>query len=300
MRVRRPRGLQTMNGKNKSARATFLAALQTLWLISSAVQADEYPNARLSVAKVTQIIAHRGASAERPECTLAAIERAIEVGATAVELDVRLSRDGRLFILHDATLERTSDGKGPANDLTLKQLQQLDVGSWFDAAYRNERIPSLIEAARVCKRKVDIVLDLKEQGDSYDRKVIRVVREHGEAHRVIVGVRSVSQAKRFRRMLPEARQLALIPSPEAIEEFAAAGVDIIRLWPRWLEESHDASRRVAATGKELHLNGKMGGMVETLALLAHNPSSLSSDHPGKLRATLEEIRESAVNDADLR
>ncbi len=119
----------------------------------------------LAAAKhVSQIIAHRGASAERPECTLAAIRRAIDVGATAVEVDVRTSRDGRLFILHDSTLDRTTSGSGPASALTLEELQKLDAGSWFDAAYHGERIPSLLQAARQCKGKIDLLLDLKAQG----------------------------------------------------------------------------------------------------------------------------------------
>ncbi len=75
-------------------------------------------------AEVTQIIAHRGASVERPECTLSSIKRAIKVDATAVEVDVRTSRDGQLFILHDATLDRTTDGSGVASEVTLSFSNQ--------------------------------------------------------------------------------------------------------------------------------------------------------------------------------
>ncbi|MDC0934974.1 glycerophosphodiester phosphodiesterase family protein, partial [Pirellulales bacterium] len=76
--------------------------------------------------------------------TSAALHRAIEVGATAVEVDVRTSRDGRLFLLHDTTLDRATNGKGPASALALAQLQRLDAGSHFDPKYRGEQIPSLI------------------------------------------------------------------------------------------------------------------------------------------------------------
>ena len=81
-----------------------------------------------AAAAVQQIVAHRGASAERPECTLAALQRAIEVGATAVEVDVRTSRDGKLFLLHDTTLDRTTNGKGRASERTLADLKKLDAG----------------------------------------------------------------------------------------------------------------------------------------------------------------------------
>ena len=247
------------------------------------------PEFKGATQRVAQIIAHRGASAERPECTLVAIRRAIEVGATAVEVDVRTSRDGELFILHDATLDRTTTSKGPANALTLTELQQLDAGLWFDEAYRGERIPSLIQAAAECRGRIDLLLDLKEQGDEYDRKVVDVIRKHGDQAKTIVGVRSVAQAERFRSLLPKSKQLALIPSVESIEDFAKAGVDTIRLWPRWLEDSDAPVKRVRAAGKKLHLNGTMGKPDETLKLLAFEPDSLSSDHPARLKSTLNRI-----------
>jgi glycerophosphoryl diester phosphodiesterase len=244
---------------------------------------------KAAAAKVSQIIAHRGASAERPECTLASNARAAEVGATAAEIDVRTSKDGRLFLLHDTTLDRTTNGKGLANALTLAELQRLDAGSHFDPEFRGEKIPSLVEAARVAKDKIGLLLDLKEQGDAYDRQVVRVIREHGEPARTIVGVRSVAQAKRFRELLPEATQLALIPTVNDIEAFAEAGVDFIRLWPRWLAEGDAPVKRVRATGAKLHLNGTTGGREETLGLLAYRPNSLSSDDPKRQKATLKRI-----------
>ena len=245
-------------------------------------------------AEVRQMIAHRGAGAERPECTLSAIERAIEAGATATEVDVRTSRDGQLFILHDATLERTTNGKGPGSNLTLAELQELDAGSWFDSKYRGERIPSLIEVAQACYGRIDLLLDLKEQGDDYDRQVAKVILQHGEHGRTIVGVRSIAQAKRFRELLPKAKQLALIPNVESIEGFANAGVDTIRLWPRWLKDGDAPVRRVRATGKLLHLNGTVGELRETRELLKHDPDSLSSDHPQRLRDSLAKIAAEAT------
>lgn len=240
-------------------------------------------------AEVTQIIAHRGASLERPECTLSSIKRAIKVDATAVEVDVRTSRDGQLFILHDATLDRTTDGSGVASELTLAELQKLDAGSWFAERFRGEPIPSLIDAAETCVGKIDLLLDLKEQGDVYDKRVVEVINEHGDPARTIIGVRSVEQAKRFRKLLPEARQLALIPDVDSIEAFAEAGVEFIRLWPRWLTESDEPVKRVRATGARLHLNGASASFAETLALLSHDPDSLSSDNPRRQRATLSRI-----------
>ena len=278
-------------GKRLMYRSVLIGLLVVACQLSGLPPANADERDLSATAKqVTQIIAHRGASAERPECTMSAIERAIEVGATAVEVDVRTSRDGKLFILHDATLERTTSGSGPASDLTLQHLRRLDAGSFFDPAYRNERIPSLVEVATHCRGKIDLLLDLKEQGDEYDAHVIAVIGQHGDPTRTIVGVRSVDQAKTFRRLLPKARQLALIPTVDQIEAFAEAGSETIRLWPRWLTDDDEPVQRVRAAGKELHLNGTLGEPAETRALLQFAPDSLSSDHPARLIATLKQTR----------
>ena len=270
--------------------------------LSSFLTSDELAK---SARNVKQIIAHRGASSERPECTLAAIRRAIEVGATAVEMDVRTSKDGVLFLLHDTTLERTTDGKGNDAAMTIDELKQLDAGSWFDPDYENERIPTLREALTACRRKIAPVLDLKEQGKAYAKQVAAEVREFGEPARTIVGVRSVAQARQIRELLPEARQLGLIPNPDSIEPFADAGVETIRLWPRWLKDQDDLVHRVRKTKSRLHLNGRLGTLEEITPLLTHGPDSLSSDDPVRLLQTLNDLAGQparlcfVIEDADL-
>lgn len=87
--------------------------------------------------------AHRGASAQAPENTLAAFRLAKQQGAPAIEFDVKLSRDGVPVIHHDQTLERTTNGKGPLSQRSLAELQTLDAGGWFDPAFQGEPLPSL-------------------------------------------------------------------------------------------------------------------------------------------------------------
>ena len=91
------------------------------------------------------IIAHRGASKQAPENTMRAFQRALELGAGGIELDVQLSADGHLVIIHDETLDRTSNGKGMVGDRTLEELKALDFGSWFSHEFKDERIPTLDE-----------------------------------------------------------------------------------------------------------------------------------------------------------
>ena len=238
---------------------------------------------------VTQVIAHRGSSEDRPECTLAALRRAIVVGATASEVDVRWTQDRKQVILHDATLDRTTNGKGKIGDATLAEVRRLDAGSWFDVKYRAEKVPTLREVLEVGRGRIDVLLDLKEQGATYDRQVVDTVKRFGDPKKTIIGVRSVAQARRFRSMLPQARQLGLIPKPESIQAFVAVGVETIRLWPRWIKAEPKLVAEVHRLKVGLHVNGSKGARTEVEAALSHRPTSLSSDDPGRLVKTLKSI-----------
>jgi len=89
------------------------------------------------------ILGHRGASAYAPENTISAFNRAFELGADGIELDVTLTKDGAAVVLHDDKVDRTSNGKGLVSEMTLAEIQKLDAGSWFDAKYRGEKFPTL-------------------------------------------------------------------------------------------------------------------------------------------------------------
>src|ERR1700676_2658351 len=87
------------------------------------------------------IIAHRGASGYAPENTLAAFERADELGAGFIETDIRMTSDARFIAMHDEMLDRTTNGRGEVQQHTLAELQELDTGQWFDREFRGQRIP---------------------------------------------------------------------------------------------------------------------------------------------------------------
>ncbi len=266
------------------------SVLLAAWMLTPTVGAAGHP----PLMGVQQTIAHRGASTEAPENSLASVRRAIESGVTATEIDIRTTADGQLVLLHDATLDRTTNGSGPVGKITLDALRQLDAGSWFDERFQGERVPRLREVLALCRGQIDVVLDLKEQGEPYARAIAAEVREFGEPRRTIVGVRSVAQAKLFRELLPDARQLGLIPNTDAIEAFAEAGVETIRLWPRWLDDRQEgksiAAERVRRAGAQLHLNGKTGARDEVQDLLGHQPTSLIADDPRKLVQTLTQLQ----------
>lgn len=116
-----------------------------------------------STAQV-EVIAHRGNSSQAPENTLASINSAFAIGADHVELDIALTSDGIAVLMHDATVDRTTDGTGPISSLTLAQVQSLDAGSWFGPAFVGERVPTLAEALVAADQRGRILLDVKAGG----------------------------------------------------------------------------------------------------------------------------------------
>ncbi|MGY4718761.1 glycerophosphodiester phosphodiesterase family protein [Naumannella cuiyingiana] len=117
----------------------------------------------------TRVIAHRGASADAPENTLAAVERAIDDGSAVVECDVQRTADGELVVLHDATLARTTDAgsvfprRKPWNvaDLTLDQVRRLDAGAWFGAEFAGQRVPTLREWIDAIGTRAGMLIEVK-------------------------------------------------------------------------------------------------------------------------------------------
>jgi glycerophosphoryl diester phosphodiesterase len=102
-----------------------------------------------------KIMGHRGAPAVEPENTLRSFRRALDMGVAALELDVQLTKDGRLAVIHDETLDRTTNGRGPVQNFTLAELQHLDAG-------QGEPVPSLEEVFALVKGKAHLVVELKQ------------------------------------------------------------------------------------------------------------------------------------------
>ncbi len=136
-----------------------------------------------------QIIAHRGASAAAPENTLAAFNLAIDLGADAVELDVDMTRDGVPIVIHDDTVDRTTNGHGAAASLTLNEIRQLDAGSWKDAKFMGERIPTLEEVFEAIAKKIWINVELKKMSlkdNGFEQAVVRLIQKMNLRDRIIL------------------------------------------------------------------------------------------------------------------
>jgi glycerophosphoryl diester phosphodiesterase len=196
------------------------------------------------------VIAHRGGSALGPENTLACYEKALALGVDYVEIDVRVSRDGRLVIMHDRTVDRTTDGTGAIADLDFAAIRKLDAGSWRSAEFAGERVPTLAETLALCRGRVGIYLDHKEGSIA---GIARLIHKAGMMEHVVVydGEEEVAEWKRVAPRLP----VMISPDDECrrpggiAELLAKVPVDILdgnaAEWtPELVAEAHALGKRV--------------------------------------------------------
>lgn len=153
----------------------------------------------------TLVFGHRGAMAQAPMNTLAAFELARAVGAGGIELDLRLSRDDHLVIIHDDTVDATTDGEGAVAGLTLAEIKRLDAGSWFSEEFASETIPTLDEVFDAFGRAMLINIEIKSSRDSVDRmerQLAQCIRRHNMRERIIVSCFDPVALQRIRGMMP--------------------------------------------------------------------------------------------------
>jgi len=130
------------------------------------------------------VIAHRGASSYAPENTIAAFDLALQMGAHHLELDVHLTCDDYLVVIHDDTVDRTTSGAGPVASRTLAELQILDAGAWFGEAFAGSCIPTLAEVLTRYHGRAQLHIELKGHTAHLPQRTVDLVRAHGMAQHV--------------------------------------------------------------------------------------------------------------------
>ena len=152
------------------------------------------------------ISAHRGGALHAPENTMAAFRRGWAIGADLLELDVQLSRDGEVVVIHDSAVDRTTDGRGRVSDLTLAELRALDAGRHFGPAFAGERIPTLDELIAWAKGRIRLNIELKGSpviiGDLPER-VAALCRKHGIADQTLAISFDHVAIRRLKEAAPE-------------------------------------------------------------------------------------------------
>jgi glycerophosphoryl diester phosphodiesterase len=204
-----------------------------------------------------EIIAHRGYSALAPENTLAAVEKAIEAGADAIEWDVHLAACGTPVLIHDETLERTTDGAGPVRTQTVEALRRLDAGRWFGPAFAGERIPTLAEAlARTGGRVRRVYTEIKADPDPDDvDRILDVVRGAGRLDDNVFISFDWAALDRIAERDPRARVGYITDEmkrvDQALEHAAAVPGAILDLDCRLILKNPDLARRALDRGLDV-------------------------------------------------
>ena len=191
--------------------------------------------------------AHRGAMCHAPENTLAAFETAIEMGTYRVELDVRRCRGGDLVVIHDATVDRTSDGAGRVADLTLDELKRLRLGG------TDEAVPTLREALHCARGRCELLVEIKEAGLAED--VVAQIAEAGMAGHCTVSSFLEGELLRVRDLAPRVATAFFLTEPKPFdpeEVVTRLGVSLLVVWPR------AASPEAIAAAKRCGLHVRCG------------------------------------------
>ena len=166
------------------------------------------------------IIAHRGFKKKYPENTLIAFQAAMDAGVPMIELDVTLSRDRKLVVIHDETLERTTNGHGSVHDHTLEELKQLDAGSWFHSDFADERLPELGEVLDLVDGRVITNIEIKSNAyephhpaDAIEKQVVDLVKQKKALDEVLISSFNVDILRQISEMANRPPQALISSDP---------------------------------------------------------------------------------------
>jgi glycerophosphoryl diester phosphodiesterase len=242
--------------------------------------------------RVPWVIAHRGASGHAPENTLAAFRRAVELGAGFIETDLHLTRDAKFVAIHDATLERTTNGAGSIHDATLADLRRLDAGLWYDREFSGEHIPTLAEVLDF-SRENDVVFYLEIKYDvawGMHHSLVAEIRNANNAHRTIVISFDPSTVAAVRRVDPSimvgllADQTDHEVQPDLVKTALRSGARQICLHSSLLT----AETVERAHQSDLHVVAWTINEAESMrSAIRAGADGIMTDLPDRLRALLE-------------
>ncbi|MDH7482882.1 MAG: glycerophosphodiester phosphodiesterase family protein [Armatimonadota bacterium] len=236
-------------------------------------------------------IAHRGFSAIAPENTLAAFKRALELKPDLIECDVRRTKDGKIVIIHDATVDRTTNGTGRVADMTLEELRRLDAGSWFGTQYAGERLPTLEEFLDLPWGETQPIIEIKEQ--SLEDDVVALVQQRGMSartaicsfhHKIGLRLKELDRLIRFSPLISSQTEISGDEAVRLADEAAAVngwvfGVNYTAITPDLVKATHAANmlmeawtvddeeniRRMVTMGVDVIASNRLDLLLQVLA-----------------------------------
>ncbi len=221
---------------------------------------------------------------------MAAFRRAVELGATFIETDLQLSRDGRFVAIHDTTLDRTTSGRGPVSAVKLAELRELDAGSWFGPQFAGERIPTLDEILQFARESNAVFyLEIKARGawGFLEHSLVGALRNAGEAAQAVVISFDSGRLAAVRRLEPTLMTGFLYDRacPDAVER--ALGVGARQLAPRGDLVTRELVGRARRAGLQV-VTWTINESAHMRALIAAGVDGIMSDYPDQLVALLRQ------------
>jgi glycerophosphoryl diester phosphodiesterase len=205
------------------------------------------------------VTAHRGFSGQAPENTLTAFRAAIAAGADMIELDVHLTRDNEVVVIHDDTLERTTNGKGNVAEKTLAELKGLDAGSWFNSRFAAERIPTLAEVLEIVRNRIRVNIELKK-GKNFPYtmeeladRTLAVVEKAGMTDQVLFSSFDPAAVNRIKEKAPLFPIALIVDKPWEKPEDPGAGACYPTLNCRTTVLNEENIRRAHTAGIRVHV-----------------------------------------------
>ena len=233
-------------------------------------------------------VAHRGGALLAPENSISSFKNAIVLKADFLELDILISSDDSLMIMHDETVDRTTNGNGLLSELTYSQLRKLDAGSKFKKKYANEKIPTFSEILEIAnKNKIEVVAEIKSTDSTAVKKVVAMVQNYKMQDRVILSSFNIDQIKEVRRLDSTIRiQLFATVNKEIIDQLKEINAE-------WIG-SNEFSQEIIdyAHSKNLLFNvWTVNKESEMISLIKLGVDAITTDDP----ATLKKLTSSKKN-----
>ncbi|MEL7977260.1 glycerophosphodiester phosphodiesterase family protein [Isoptericola sp. F-RaC21] len=242
-------------------------------------------------AQAPVVVAHRGASADAPQNTLAAFDAAGRAGAAMIEIDVHLSADGVPMVIHDGTVDATTDGSGEVRTLTRDELQALDAGAWFGSRFAGQRIPTLSEVLDVVSQHpgLGVLCEYKGRWTAEDvAATMRVLDDERLAGRLVVQGFDPTTVAALRDVAPQVPRSLLVEHPRDDLSALLTELDAAAVSPGAALVADDPGLVPAAHAAGLQVFGWTANDEDTWRLLVDaGVDGIITDRPAALRDWLE-------------
>ncbi len=232
-----------------------------------------------------KIMAHRGSSKAAPENTMAAVRQAIADGADWVEIDVQETADGEIVVFHDSDFMKLAGVDLKIWDATLADLKDIDIGSWFDANFESERVPTLAQVLDECRGKIGVNIELKYYGhdDQLEQRVVDIVESHKMTEDVVFMSLKIDAVKKMKSIRPQWKTgLLMSVAAGALNridaDFLAVNASFVDRG--FIREAHDG-------GKEVYV-WTVNDAITMSTMIGRGVDGLITDEPARARSVLQQ------------